>query len=76
MDYQILFNLVAGAILAGLGWFASQVWSSMNIVKQEIQLLTVLVHADFIKKKEFDNFRHEILELMYRIENKIDNRGN
>ena len=72
MDWQIIFNLVAGALLASLGWFASQVWNSMETVKKEIQVLTVLVHSEFIKKSEFESFRKELLDFMYRIEDKMD----
>ena len=44
----------------------------MGAVKKDIQVLTVLVHSDFIKKAEFESFRKELLDFMYRIEDKID----
>jgi hypothetical protein len=44
----------------------------MESFKKEIQVLTVLVHAEFIKKSEFEAFRKELLDFMWRIEDKID----
>jgi hypothetical protein len=41
MDWQYLFNMVAGAGMLGVGWWCRQIWDSVQQLKRDVQKIEV-----------------------------------
>jgi hypothetical protein len=53
MDWQSIFNLAIGLIMASLGWFAREIWDSIKDVRRDIKDLDARMHTDFVRKDDF-----------------------
>ncbi len=76
MDWQILLNLVAGAILTVIGWWCRQIWDSVQVLKNDVKQIEIDLPTSYVKKDEIkDRFdRIEVLldKLYEKVEQKVD----
>lgn len=76
MDWQNLFNLAGGAILAAIGWWCRQIWDSVQILKNDVKQIEIDLPTSYVKKDEIkDRFdRIEVLldKLYEKVEQKVD----
>lgn len=72
MDTQTIINLIGGAILAVMGWFARELWGAVKQLQRDIVSLEVLLPNDYVKKEEFSKGIEEIKKLCDKIFDKID----
>jgi hypothetical protein len=83
MDWQNLINMVGGAALAVVGWFARQLWDSVKELKADIGDLRLHVSDVYVKKSEmetleaqmdkrFDRVEQMIVKLYDKIDQKVD----
>ena len=83
MDWQNLINIAGGAALAVVGWFARQLWDSVQELKADIADLRLHVSETYVKKSEmetleaqmdkrFDRVEQMIVKLYDKIDQKVD----
>ena len=53
MEWQSVFNLAMGFIMAALGWFAREIWDAIKDVRRDIKDLDARMHTDFVRKDDF-----------------------
>ena len=82
MDFQELFNIAMGFIMAIFGWFLRISWESMtSLQKQDRDLadkvarIEVLVAGEYVKKDEFDRAIERLFDKLDHIEMKIDSKA-
>lgn len=82
MDWQIIINIVAGASLSGMGWFARQLWDAVQKLKDDMSKLELSVSDNYVKKSDVHsikvdiNTRFDRLEmLMDKVYDKLDNKA-
>ena len=82
MDFQDLFNVAMGFIMAIFGWFLRISWESMtSLQKQDRDLadkvarIEVLVAGEYVKKDEFDRAIQRLFDKLDHIEMKIDSKA-
>ena len=82
MDFQDLFNVAMGFIMAIFGWFLRISWESMtSLQKQDRDLadkvarIEVLVAGEYVKKDEFDRAIERLFDKLDHIEMKIDQKA-
>ena len=82
MDFQELFNIAMGFIMAIFGWFLRISWESMtSLQKQDRDLadkvarIEVLVAGEYVKKDEFDRAVQRLFDKLDHIEMKIDQKA-
>lgn len=82
MDFQELFNIAMGFIMAIFGWFLRISWESMvSLQKQDRDLadkvarIEVLVAGEYVKKDEFDRAIERLFDKLDHIEMKIDQKA-
>ena len=82
MDFQDLFNVAMGFIMAIFGWFLRISWESMtSLQKQDRDLadkvarIEVLVAGEYVKKDEFDRAIERLFDKLDHIEMKIDSKA-
>jgi len=82
MDFQELFNIAMGFIMAVFGWFLRISWESMvSLQKQDRELadkvarIEVLVAGEYVKKDDFERVIERLFDKLDHIEIKIDNKA-
>ncbi len=57
-----------------LGWFARELWSAVKSLKEDLMALKEELHLNYLRRDDFRDFRSEILDVLQRIENKLDTK--
>jgi hypothetical protein len=68
MDWQIIINIGAAALLAIGGWFARQLWDSVKELTIDLAGIRLHMSENYVKKSEVDNFRSDMDRRFDRIE--------
>lgn len=69
MDTTEVLQWVLGIGLTVLGWFARQLWGAVQELKQDLAKLNGELPIYYVRKDDFKEFRHSIMEALQRIEN-------
>jgi len=72
MDTQFLFNMLTGLAIGIGGWFARQLWDSVQRLKEDVHNLEVDLPRNYIRKDEFKDVLKEIRDIQAEIFRKID----
>jgi hypothetical protein len=68
MDWQIIINIGAGALLGIGGWFARQLWDAVQILKKDVSKLELHLAENYVKKSDVESFRSDMDKRFDRIE--------
>ena len=74
MELQSIFNLVLGILLAGLGWFASQLWNAVNELKTDLAKLREELPQKYVAKDDFRDTMDRIEKMVGKIFDKLDDK--
>jgi hypothetical protein len=76
MEFQSLFNILAGASLTVIGWFARQLWDATQKLKEDLSDLELNISEKYVKKSEiaarFDKIESILERLFSKLESKQD----
>lgn len=72
MDWQHLINLVGGAALATIGWFARQLWDAVQNLKADMSKLELSISDNYVKKDDFKDGVRELKEMLNKIFDRLD----
>lgn len=82
MEFQDLFNVAMGFLMAIFGWFLRISWESLNNLQQadrelsdKVSKIEVLVAGEYVKKEDFDRTIERLFDKLDHIEMKIDNKA-
>lgn len=75
MDVQTTINLVGGAILAVIGWFARQLYQSVKDLQADIRKIEVSLPTSYVAKSDFNDTMREIRSMFEKIFDKLDNKA-
>lgn len=75
MDWQNLINLVGGAALATIGWFARQLWDAVQKLKSDMSTLELSISNNYVKKDDFKEGIKELKEMLGKIFDKLDTKA-
>lgn len=75
MDWQNLINLVGGAALAVIGWFARQLWDAVQKLKSDMSKLELSISDNYVKKDDFKDGIKELKDMLGKIFDKLDNKA-
>jgi hypothetical protein len=71
MDSQTLFNFAAGLVVAGIGWFARQIWEAVQKLQIDLHALEVDLPKTYVSKTEYGEDFKEIKEICRQIFEKL-----
>ena len=74
MDWQNLINLVGGAALTTIGWFARQLWDAVQKLKSDMSQLELSISENYVKKDDFKDGIKELKEMLGKIFDKLDSK--
>ena len=72
MDWQHIINLIGGAALAAIGWFARELWDAVQTLKFDMNKLELSISDNYVKKDDFKDGIKEIKEMLGKIFDKLD----
>jgi len=72
MDWQHIINLIGGAALAAIGWFARQLWDAVQTLKFDMNKLELSISDNYVKKDDFKDGIKEIKDMLGKIFDKLD----
>jgi|TARA_R110000868_G_scaffold97060_2_gene267022 hypothetical protein len=75
MDWQNLINLVGGAALTTIGWFARQLWDAVQKLKSDMSQLELSISENYVKKDDFKDGIKELKEMLGKIFDKLDSKA-
>lgn len=75
MDWQHIINLVGGAALAVIGWFARQLWDAVQKLKADMSRLELSISDNYVKKDDWKDGIREIRDMLGKIFDKLDNKA-
>ncbi len=75
MEFQTILNLVLGGITSALGWFAREMYSAVQALKDDLYKFREEVAKEYIPKNEFNLFKEELFQALHRIEDKIERKS-
>jgi hypothetical protein len=75
MDTQSLFNLAAGMALSVGGWFARQLWDSVQALKNDVHAIEVDLPKSYVMKDDLDKRMSHIEDMFQRIYDKLDGKA-
>ena len=75
MEPQFLINLIAGAILCVLGWFARQLWEAVQALQQDLHEIEVELPKNYVSKDDYNATMVRIEKMVQRIDEKLDGKA-
>jgi hypothetical protein len=75
MDAQNLINIVAGIAMGVGGWFARQLWDSVQELKRDLHELEVDLPKTYVMKDDLDKRMDHIEDMFQRIYDKLDGKA-
>ena len=74
MDTQNLLNTVAGLAIGIGGWFARQLWDSVQDLKKDVHQIEVDLPRNYVMKDDLDKRMSHIEDMFQRIYDKLDGK--
>jgi len=75
MELQPIINIVGGAVLAGMGWFARQLWEAVQELRRDLHQIEVDLPNHYVKKVEYAADVLEVKQLLQKIFDKLDTKA-
>lgn len=75
MDQQMIFNILVGIVLAGLGWFAREVWGAVRDLRKDLHAIEVDLPKVYVAKVDHDARMDKIEDMFQRIFDKLDGKA-
>lgn len=72
MDYQTLFNIAVGSVVAAIGWFARALWDAVASLREDLHSLERELPKTYLAKDEFKEGIREIKDILSEMFRKID----
>lgn len=71
MDQEII-NIIFGAVMSILGWFARKLWDAVDKLKDDLKDIEVSLPTKYVAKEEWKDSLDKIETLLNRIFEKLD----
>jgi hypothetical protein len=75
MDTQNLINIIAGGAIGVGGWFARQLWDSVQSLKEDVHQIEVDLPRNYVMKDDLDKRMSHIEDMFQRIYDKLDGKA-
>jgi chaperonin cofactor prefoldin len=75
MTDQAIINLIIGAVLSVLGWFARQLWDAVQDLKKDVKQIEVDLPTHYVRKEDLESRLDRIELSLNRIFEKLDHKA-
>jgi hypothetical protein len=74
MEMQSLINTILPLICICIGWFCKELWNAVQELKNDLSDFKASIPAVYMRRDEFHDRWDEIINLLHRIEDKLDQK--
>lgn len=74
MEYQTLIDVIAGLVMASIGWFAREIWYATKELRDDLSKLRAELPLVYIQKDDYRNDIRELKEMLGKIFDKMDGK--
>ena len=74
-EWQIIIDLVGGAILASMGWFGRVLWEAVGELRKDLHSIEVVLPTSYVRRDEFSAAIDRIEKLCGKIFDKLDEKA-
>jgi hypothetical protein len=71
-EYQGIINLIGGATLAVIGWFARQIWDAVKELRRDLHKIEVALPRDYVRKDDLAEIKALIQKIFDKLDGKVD----
>jgi hypothetical protein len=71
-EYQGIINLIGGATLAVIGWFARQIWDAVKELRRDLHKIEVALPRDYVRKDDLAEIKTLIQKIFDKLDGKVD----
>ena len=64
MDLQAVYNIGLGTIVAGMGWFARELWGAVSELRRDVKQIEIDLPSNYLRKDEFREGINEIKSML------------
>lgn len=75
MDTQSLLNVLFGAGLSVIGWFARQLWDATQSLKHDVSQLELSVSENYVKKVDINTRFDKMEAMLEKLYDKLDHKA-
>ena len=75
MEWQTIINVGGSALLAALGWFARQIWDSVQELKRDVQKIEIDLPTNYVRKVDIESRFDKLEAILARIFDKIEQKA-
>lgn len=75
MDPQSLINLVGGAALAAMGWFARVIWEAVAELRKDLHAIETELPDKYVRRDEYSATMMRIEGMIEKIFDRLDNKA-
>ena len=72
MSLQEIYNIGIGVFLAGIGWFAREIWGAVGELRRDLRQIEVDLPSHYLRKDEFREGINEVKHMLHEMSRKID----
>lgn len=75
MDISQIALWILGAVSACLGWFARQVWTAVQELKEDMNKLRVMIGTDYIRYDRLQDAMKPIMDSLHEIKKTLEGKA-
>ena len=72
VEFQGLINILAGALIAILGWVARQIWEALRDLRKDLHKIEIALPRDYVRKDDLKEIKDLIQKIFDRLDQKAD----
>jgi hypothetical protein len=75
MDWQNIINIALGTFIGAVGWFARQVWDSVQNLKEDIKQIEIDLPTNYARKIDIDARFDKLETILQKIFDRLDSKA-
>jgi hypothetical protein len=75
MEYQAMFNFVAGILLVAIGWWCKEIWDSVKALKADIKAIEIDLPKNYVSKTDIESRFDKIDATLERLFDRLDSKA-
>jgi hypothetical protein len=72
---QDIINIGGGAFIAAIGWFARQLYESVNRLRDDVHQIEVDLPTNYVRRDEYNDTMKRIESIVEKIFAKLDTKA-
>lgn len=74
MNIQEFYNIGLGIIVAGIGWFARELWGAVAALREDIHKIEREMPVIYVRRDDFADAMRRIEDMLNKISDKLDGK--